>query len=234
MDSEGGSPLMMSRKDMSVMVKQIFVTALVLWWSKFDPNPANMSPLVRSCQNGSVSEVFFARNNSLLKRHKAVESDDDEQNENDPFTQLASKPINSRKRPLLQSQSTFEIICNTGKHSRPNGTTPKRLTTDNDMALKLNNQRIDDRIGDMSTKHALPVVLGPRDKPGSKTEILNLNFYRPFWSICSSSILTSKRWRELWTRALAKLSAEYSLLMPGMDTSSREAIYVELSIFRLK
>ena len=134
-----------------------------------------MSPLVRSCQNGSVSEIFFGRRNSLLTRHNAIESDDDlddEQNENDPFSQLASKPVNSRKRPLLQSQSTFEIICNTEKHSRPNGTTPKRLTTDNDMALKLKNQRISDKIGDMSTKHALPVVLGPRDKPGFKMELL--------------------------------------------------------------
>ena len=133
-----------------------------------------MSPLVRNCQNGSVSEVFFGRKNLLLKRHNAIDvSDDDEQNENDPFSHLASKPVNSRKRPL-QSQSTFEIICSTEKHSRPNGTTPKRLTTDNDMALKLKNQRINDKIGDMSTEHALPVVLGPRHKTGLKFQFFSL------------------------------------------------------------
>ena len=98
-----------------------------------------MSPLVRSAQNGSISDVFFTRRN-VLTRQSNVDNDVPEREGPEPeseddienmakFSALGTSEINTRKR-RLQSHSTFEPKeC----RSRVNGTTPQKMTTTNDV-----------------------------------------------------------------------------------------------------
>ena len=116
LDSEGGSPLLMSRKDLPLM-----------------------SPLVRSAQNGSISEVFFSRHGRKLTRQASVDDNDEPDAEDDDienmakFSALGTSDINSRKR-RLQSQSTFEQMEGQDrKQNRLNGTTPQKMTTTKDV-----------------------------------------------------------------------------------------------------
>ena len=99
-----------------------------------------MSPLVRSAQNGSISDVFFTRRNVLTRQSNVDNSDEPERERPEPeseddienmakFSALGTSEINTRKR-RLQSQSTFEPKeC----RSRVNGTTPQKMTTTNDV-----------------------------------------------------------------------------------------------------
>ena len=102
-----------------------------------------MSPLVRTAQNGSISDVFFTRRN-VLTRQSNVDNDVPEREGPEPeseddienmakFSALGTSEINTRKR-RLQSQSTFEPKEGQNfKKDRLNGTTPQKMTTTNDV-----------------------------------------------------------------------------------------------------
>jgi len=163
-ESDGHSPFLLTRKVSCI------------------ESPVDFSPLVTNYTNGSVSE-FFPRSRTLpfLSRASNVDEDSDLEdvfnNENEELvsgqslTALVqldknSKMSNSlserRKRPL-SSLASFDISENHSKHNRLNGTTPAKLTTENDVVRKL--EKVDSKlIGDFSSNHALEVIPGPRAK----------------------------------------------------------------------
>ena len=134
-ESDGHSPFLLTRKVSCI------------------ESPADFSPLVTNYTNGSVSE-FFPRSRTLpfLSRASNVEEDDSDledvfNNENEELvngqslTALVQLDKNSkmpnslserRKRPL-SSLASFDISENHSKHNRLNGTTPAKLTTENDV-----------------------------------------------------------------------------------------------------
>ena len=139
-ESDGHSPFLIAKK-MSITCE----------------SPADFSPLVTNQPNGSVSE-FFPRSRTLpfLSRASNVEEESDSDLE-DVFgdenlsnnDQLASgqaltalvqldknsksQSLSERRKRPLSSLASFDISENHSKHNRLNGTTPAKLTTENDI-----------------------------------------------------------------------------------------------------
>ena len=118
-------------------------------------SPADFSPLVTNQPNGSVSE-FFPRSRTLpfLSRASNVDEEDEDSDLEDVFgnnenDQLASgsaltalvqldknsktQSISERRKRPLSSLASFDISENHSKLNRLNGTTPAKLTTENDV-----------------------------------------------------------------------------------------------------
>ena len=136
-ESDGHSPFLLTKK-MSLTCE----------------SPADFSPLVTNQPNGSVSE-FFPRSRTLpfLSRASNVDEEDDSDLEdvfgNENNDQLASgsaltalvqldknsktQSLSERRKRPLSSLASFDISENHSKHNRLNGTTPAKLTTENDV-----------------------------------------------------------------------------------------------------